>query len=135
MDQEKLFTQAEVDEIIKKRLARGKIDDDDLKERSASLEEREKQLADLQSTMAKREAQIDCKAYLQEQGYPLDLAEILDTSDVEAFKAKADKAFTITKSSGGSFAPGYNPETPPPKEDIAAKAFARDFKHTPKEKY
>lgn len=132
--EEKLFSQAEVEELIRKRLARSKIDNEELQQREASLTEREEQLNGLQLKISKRESQIDCKEYLQEKGYPLDFADIIDTSDLETFKTKADKAFQISKVSAPSM-PMFNSEQPPEKEDVIAKAFAPGFKHVPKEKY
>lgn len=134
MEEEKLFSQAEVEEIIRKRLARGKIDSEELQQRETALTEREAQLTELQQQVAQRESQINCKEYLQEKGYPLDYAEIIDTSDLEAFKTKADKAFQIVKDPT-NLMPLASTESPPAKEDVAAKAFAPSFRHTPKEKY
>ena len=134
MENEKLFSQAEVEEIIRKRLARGKIDNEELQQRESALTEREGKLNELQQQISVRESRIDCKSYLQDKGYPMDYADILDTSDPEAFKAKADKAFEISRTPA-PVAPLGNPEMPTPTEDFAAKAFSPGFKHTPKEKY
>ena len=133
-ENEKLFTKDEVKEIVQKRLARNKIGNDELQEREASLAERENELKKLQDQMSKRESQIDCKEYLQEQGYPLDYLDILDTTDIEAFKSKADKIFMLSKNQCSSM-PMFNGEKSPIKEDVAAKAFSPGFKHKPKEKY
>lgn len=81
---EKLFTQEEVNEIVKKRLNRQKVADNDVQE----LETREKTLKD-------RENRFSCKEYLLEKGYPAELLNVIDTTDVDNFKKKADKANDI----------------------------------------
>lgn len=78
---EKLFTQEQVNEIIKKRLKEQKKE----KENEQNFEEREVELS-------KREKRMDCREYVVKKGYPEELLDIIDTSDVEEFKQKADKA-------------------------------------------
>ena len=79
--EEKLFTQEQVNEIVRRRLERQKetsVDVKELEERTAALSEREKKLS--------------CREYLLEKGYNTGLMNIIDTSDFEQFKAKADEA-------------------------------------------
>lgn len=70
----KVFTQDEVNRIISDRLSR---------EREKSGDEREQALK-------AREARLDCRDYLDSKKYPAALMDILDSSDVEKFKAAAD---------------------------------------------
>lgn len=74
----RLFTQEEVSRIVQDRLAREKG------KRSEGETQREAELA-------KREAKISCMEYVYSMGYSKDIIDLLDVSDVEAFKEKADK--------------------------------------------
>lgn len=67
---ERLFTQDDVNRIVSDRLARER----------AKAEPRE---ADLRA----REARLSCREYLDGEGFPAALMDILDTSDAEKFKA------------------------------------------------
>ena len=42
-----------------------------------------------------RESKLDCREYLSEKKYPAELLDILDTSDVEKFKAAVDKIQSV----------------------------------------
>lgn len=84
---EKLFTQEQVNEIIKKRLK-------DHKE----MEVREREVETRTSELTARESRLNCREYLMEKGYPSELLDIIDTSDVDAFKSKADKASGVFES-------------------------------------
>lgn len=72
----KTFTQEEVNRIVSDRLAR----------------EREKQPKDdeREQALKAREARLDCRDYLDSKKYPVALLDVLDSSDVEKFKAAAD---------------------------------------------
>ena len=85
---ERMFTQDEVNKIVSDRLNR----------------EREKigmQLATQQMENAieqelnARESRLDCREFLVEKQYPVDLLDLLDTSDVEQFKAAAEKLHAL----------------------------------------
>lgn len=76
----KMFTQDEVNKIVSDRLAR------DREKRSAQQQEDAKE-----SALKARESRLDCREYLSEKKYPAELLDVLDTSDVEKFKAAADK--------------------------------------------
>lgn len=76
---ERLFTQAEVDKIIKDRLARAKATPKEPTE--AEIRERE---------LTARESRLSCREYLLSQGYPAELLDVIDTSDCEVFCKKAD---------------------------------------------
>lgn len=71
----KMFTQEEVNRIVSERLAR----------------EREKPVDDeREKNLKAREARLDCRDYLDSKKYPVKLLDLLDSSDVEKFKAAAD---------------------------------------------
>ena len=75
---EKMFTQKELDDIIRDRLSR------DRDRRSTVSDERERELN-------AREARLGCREYLTDCGLSPVLLEVLDTSSVDAFKAAVSK--------------------------------------------
>lgn len=76
----KMFTQDDVNRIVSERLAR------DRKERTTQTEADAKEQA-----LKARESRLDCREYVSEKKYPAELLDLLDTSDVEKFKATVDK--------------------------------------------
>lgn len=76
---ERMFTQAEVDRIVKERLSRAK---------NMPKEPTETEIRDRELTA--RESRLSCREYLIDKGYPADLLDVIDTSDIEGFKTKAD---------------------------------------------
>ena len=85
---EKLFTQEQVNEIVKKRLAKVKQQEgaeppEDYSEKSTKLTEKEAELT-------AKENRLNCQEYVIEKGYPKELLDTLDTTDVEKFKERAD---------------------------------------------
>lgn len=77
----KLFTQEEVNNIVRDRLARERA-----KNIPQEPTEEEKRLKDLND----RENRIACREYVMDQGLPAQLLDVLDTSNHEEFKNKAD---------------------------------------------
>ena len=75
----KTFTQDEVNRIVSDRLARER----EKLTQSPQEDEREKALK-------AREARLDCRDYLDSKKYPAALLDVLDSSDLERFKAAAD---------------------------------------------
>ena len=73
---EKLFTQADVDRIVGDRLARAK------KDRAND---------DREAALKAKEARLDCREYLSDNKYPVELLDILDTADVESFKGNVER--------------------------------------------
>ena len=73
------FTQEEVTRIVSERLTRDRAD------RAPSPEDEREQ------ALKAREARLDCREYLSSKGHPAELLDILDTSDVEKFKAAVDR--------------------------------------------
>ena len=76
---ERTFTQEEVNRIVADRLARERA-----KSEPSPADEREQALK-------AREAKLDCREYLDAQGYPAALLDVLDSSDTAKFKASVDK--------------------------------------------
>lgn len=85
----KLFTQEEVNNIIRERLARERA-----KNTPQEPTEEEKRLKDLND----RESKLACREYVMDQGLPSQLLDVLDTSNHEDFKAKADIVSGLLKS-------------------------------------
>lgn len=75
--QEKTFTQEQVNAIVSKRLA------EDRASRASEFDKREKELN-------QREMQIRAKELLAERGLPKNLADVLRYSDEESLKAAID---------------------------------------------
>jgi hypothetical protein len=94
---EKLFTQEEVNEIIRKRLAKEKAK----AQQTQPQDTKPEQLTDAE--LLKRSNYLDCKEYVLNNSLSVDLLEVLDTSDFAAFKEKADMLQKITNES----APAY----------------------------
>lgn len=80
---EKMFTQQEVNEIIKKRLERDK----NKNQQYGSDEEVEA----LKNQLTQRENRLNAKEYLLDNNIPLDVLNMLDTSDLNAFKENVIK--------------------------------------------
>lgn len=78
----KLFTQAEVDNIIRERLARERA-----KNAPQEPTEEEKRAKDLSI----RENRLSCREYVMENRLPAELLDVLDTSDHEKFIKNAEK--------------------------------------------
>ena len=76
---ERTFTQEEVNRIVADRLARERA-----KSEPSPADEREQALK-------AREAKLDCREYLDAQGYPAALLDVLDSSDTAKFKASVEK--------------------------------------------
>ncbi len=77
---EKRFTQAEVDEIVKKRLARERQKADRVNTGTDVGNDRE-------SALAARELKLMAKEKLLDAGMPLNLADVLNYSDEDSLKA------------------------------------------------
>lgn len=120
--EEKMFSQREVTEIVRSRLERER----------AKLQPKEPSEAELkQKELDERESRLTCKAYLMDSGYPMDLLNVLDTSDPDAFKDRALTVMGMIRAAKGA-APladssinDHVAETP--------DAFGRNMKHTPRQ--
>lgn len=89
----KMFTQEEVNNIVKERLARERA-----KNTPAEPTEEDKQRQELSA----RESKVACREYIMDQGLPRELLDVLDTSNHEEFKTKADIVSTLLKNNSQS---------------------------------
>lgn len=80
---EKMFSQEEVNRIVGERLARAK--------RETATDERE-------AALRAKEARLDCREYLSDKKYPVELLDILDTADVESFKGNVERLAGLFRS-------------------------------------
>lgn len=94
---EKKYTDAEVDAIIDKKFAKWKSDQE-AKETEAKklakmnadekkeyqLDQREQELADREQVLARKELTAEAKAMLSERGLPVELVAVVDLSNAEA---------------------------------------------------
>lgn len=120
----KLFTQDEVNRIVSDRLARDRAD-----RAAAPSQEDERELA-----LKAREARLDCRDYLDSKKYPAALLDVLDTGDVEKFKAAVGvmvskfPAITRPAETPPPYAAGTGTQPPPPGlRDSLAAAFRPKF--------
>ena len=128
--EEKIFTQDEVNEIIRKRLRERKKEQEEGERYEEEIKTREKEITEREKELGLREVRMSCKEYLHENDYPEGLIEVLDTSDFKTFKEKAGKIaemYSGTLKNKGSY-PGYEPE---PEITVERKSFLNS-KHKPK---
>lgn len=119
---ERTFTQEEVNEIIRKRLAKEKAKT----ETSSSVNDEE---------LTARASRLDCKEYILDNGLSMDLLDVIDTSDVAAFKEKAAKIKKVIDNSVSypAVKDGGSPNKLPDDPDAAIKkAFSKGAAHKPK---
>ena len=121
----KMFTQTEVDRIIKERLER-----DRAKRSPAEPSEAEKREAELTA----RESRLSCREYLLDSGLPSSLLDAFDTSDINRFKKAVDSVSGLIaeRARGMEPAPLYNNQAPPA-NGKPETGFERGKKHTPKQ--
>lgn len=126
-EQEKRFTQSDVDRIVKERLKRAERTADSTQ--SADLEARNAELNQRQNL-------LECREYLLNSGYNSGLLEILDTSDPEKFKSNASKLqLLIAEEKRKAYPPAPlrgNPDPSGSRRSDFASAFANGAKHKPK---
>lgn len=84
--EEKTFTQEEVNEIVRRRLSKER-------EKFTSLmdSEGEKKLIEREKAVLKRELRADAMDKLKESGLPVSLADLLDYSDEESYTASFER--------------------------------------------
>ena len=126
-EQEKRFSQADVDRIVKERLKRAERTADSAQ--SADLDARDAELT-------QRQNRLECREYLLNSGYNPGLLEILDTSDPEKFKSSASKLQrmidTEKRKAQPSAPPRGDPDPSGGRRSDFGSAFARGAKHKPK---
>ena len=116
---ERTFTQEEVNRIVAERLARERA-----KTEPSPADEREQALK-------AREAKLDCREYLDAQGYPAALLDVLDSSDTAKFKASVEKLVKAFPALIGAQQPireGWKPGESAHKGGTGADLIAAAFK-------
>lgn len=126
----KLFTQDEVNEIVKKRLMREK-GKEERKGAGDGITEREKSIEEREVLVSARENRVACFEFANEKGYPKKLLEILDTSDPEKFREQAEKLTELYKQEKPKVYPGVERSNFTP-HNSGVRPFA-DTKHKPKQ--
>ena len=130
-NQERLFTEDEVNEIVRKRLERYKekhSGDEETTKLTDALNERSAELD-------KREFNIDCRNYLSEMGFDPGMMDVISADNLDDFKAKAHRLAMIIHDSKTPVPPSFNPETArnDNSSDKIAEAFSIDYQRQPKE--
>lgn len=134
---QKMFTQDEVNEIVKKRLERvkqkSKASDEESEafaKRIADLEEREKDYTKRVQELEKREAtykRMECSDFLKAHNLNEKLLDLFPTEDPEAFK---ETVSNVAEAFGTSF---KSPDFVSHENNVSiGKGFAPGYKHVPK---
>ncbi len=126
-EQEKRFSQSDVDRIVKERLKRA--------ERAADSTQTDA-INTRRAELTQRENRLECREYLLNSGYSPELLEILDTTDPEQFKTKASKLqrlIDVEKRKAMPKAPPFMAnQNDVPSGKTLGHAFDRNAKHKPK---
>lgn len=130
-NQERLFTEDEVNEIVRKRLERYKDkhgSDEEVAKLSAALDERSAELD-------RRELKVSCLDFLYKNGMDPYMADVIEAEDFDDFVNKASKIRQMIADAKRSTHPAFNPEMA--QEDNGsskiAEAFSADYRRQPKE--
>ena len=130
--QEKTFTQADVDRIVKSRLERDRASRSDTW--SKELADKEKSITEREKAFGARESRLNCIEYCYQNGYDLSLVDILDTGDINTFMDKVDKISKLSNARQYVAPPASNePVGSGSYGGPLAAAFSPDYKHTPKQ--
>lgn len=121
---ERLFTQEEVNHIVRDRLAK-----DRAKRTPAEPTEVEKR----EAALTARESRLSCREHLLDNGLPSSLLDAFDTSDVEKFKKAVDvvSGLIAERAKGVEPAPLYT--NLPHVFGAPAEGFERGKKHKPRQ--
>lgn len=87
----KMFTQEEVNNIVRERLNRVKAGAAEQDERATALDEREAAVQQREQAMQQKESRAACEDHCKAKGYDTAFLDLLDTSDPEKFTALVDK--------------------------------------------
>lgn len=93
----KLFTQDEVNNIVRERLNRAKAAAAEQDSRTVALDKREADLKAKETEMQQREGRAACAEYCKAKGYDESVLDMLDTSNPEKFGETLDKLLTIAE--------------------------------------
>ncbi len=97
---ERLFTAEEVERIVKKRVKRIKAEtmqSEESKALAEDLRKREAVIAEREKDLKQRETKLGCQQYLFDNRYPMELLDLIDTTDLDQFIIKADKVQGLYK--------------------------------------
>lgn len=122
--EEKLFTQEEVNRIVSERLER------DRARAKAKTEPTAEQMR--AKELDERENRLICKEYALDNKLPCELLDVLDTSDPEAFKTKAEKVMSIAKGCTNKPVMPLASTEWKHTSDPMDEAFSPSARHTPK---
>ena len=87
----KVFTQEEVNNIVRERLNRVKAGAAEQDERATALDEREAAVQQREQAMQQKESRVACEDHCKAKGYDTAFLDLLDTSDPERFTVLLDK--------------------------------------------
>lgn len=87
----KMFTQEEVNNIVRERLNRVKTGTAEQDARATALDEREAAIQQREQAMQQKEARAACADHCKAKGYDAVFLDMLDTSNPEQFIALVDK--------------------------------------------
>ena len=124
----KMFTQEEVNQIVRERLARERA-----KNTPPEPTEEEKQQQAMEQRMkdlSTRENRFECRSYVADRRLPAELLDLFDTSDFNEFVRKADTFMGVVQRAVGA-APLYTHEDPG--DANATPAGFAVTKHTPRQ--
>lgn len=116
-DKGKMFTQDDVNRIVSERLK---------EERQRAAEPNPQDAREIELT--KRESKLNCRDFLEENKYKVELLDILDTTDVEKFKKTVKDLSELvpgirTDAVTAVKLPGGKPHGTFSKDDLIATAF------------
>ena len=130
---QKLFTQEEVNAIIKKRLER--IKPDEAIRTEAPSADATFELNKREEELAKEKLTLECRNYLSTQGYDQKYMDFITADSLDDFKSSADMLNDIIERERRSsiVAPLAAPEVSraDPTAETIKEAFAPDRRHTP----
>lgn len=134
----RLFTQSELDDIIKRRLTKAKATMADYEEREKQIAAREEDLKNKEEELTKRQKELDyrenlekCKTYLKENSLPEELLDIISPEESDKFISTVEKLGTVFSSvSFGVPAPLASTDSPLSRSPLIG--FSRDYERTPK---
>lgn len=118
----KMFTQEEVNNIVRERLNRVKAGAAEQDERAAALEQRETEIQQREQAMQQKEARATCADHCKEKGYDSAFLDLLDTSNPEQFNALVDK---LHDTAAASLKARQDAEQAAQKEQTAAQQLER----------
>lgn len=123
----KTFTQDEVDKIVEKRLARERQKfENQLREYTGSPIERE--LSKREREVTKRELMADARSFLEEQGRPIEILELLDYTDEESCAESLKKVLVAFNKASEKFINNRLRGKKPPKDGYANNCVTDAFR-------